>query len=86
MLVAKRAANRAYRQGGTKRTMPRIIVRVWFSHDRAQEAEKELIELAGQRPYRQGTAPERLWDFADLEQAQMFKVNAEHTPGVSRID
>jgi len=64
----------------------RVIVRVWFSHDRAQEAERELADLAGQRPYRQGTSCELLWDFSNLEQAQMFKVQADNTPGVKRIE
>lgn len=64
----------------------RIIVRVLFSHDRAREAEKELTALACFSPYIQGTSPERLWDFADLERAQSFKINAEHTPGVTRIE
>jgi hypothetical protein len=64
----------------------RVIVRVLFGHDRAREAERELVELAGgQKPYRQGTAPELLWDFADLEQAQFFRIAAENTPGVVRI-
>ena len=65
----------------------RIVVRVLLSHDREGEAENELARLAGgARPYRQGTSPERLWDFPDLERAQMFKIQAEHTPGVTRIE
>jgi hypothetical protein len=63
----------------------RFTVRVLFSHDRAIEAEHELTELVAQRPYRQGTAPERLWDFRDLEQAQRFRVNAENTTGVAKV-
>jgi hypothetical protein len=74
-------------QGDTKTKMPRIIVRVWLSRDRAREAECELKQLlGGERPYRQGTSRELLWDFANLELAQMFKVQAEHTPGVQRIE
>lgn len=64
----------------------RIVVRVQFSRDRAREAEKELGQLVGCGPYCQGTAPERLWDFEDLERAQRFKANAENTPGVQRIE
>jgi hypothetical protein len=67
-------------------TMARHIVRVLFSHDRAREAERELTELAGAKPYSQGTSPELLWDFADLARAQIFKIQAENTPGVLKID
>jgi hypothetical protein len=67
--------------------MPRrIIVRVLFSHERAREAEQELTVLAGFGSYPQGTSPERIWDFGDLERAQMFKIQGDNTPGVARIE
>ena len=61
------------------------IVRVLFSRDRATEAEKELVNLAGRKCYRQGTDPSKLFDFATREQADLFAVGAQNTPGVVAI-
>jgi hypothetical protein len=65
--------------------MGRIIVRVWLSRQRAQQAERELTDHAGSKPYRQGTSPELMWEFDSLERAQMFQIATENTPGVVRI-
>lgn len=64
----------------------RIVVRVQFSRDRANEAERELEALAGRRAYSQGTDSSRLFDFSTQEQADLFAVNARVTIGVQRVE
>lgn len=73
--------------------LPRSIVRVRVAGDCRVNAERELtvhaIESGAGRPYRQGTAPELLWDFTGpdrLERAQMFRVAIENTPGVVAVE
>jgi hypothetical protein len=59
-----------------------VIVRVLFSHDRGIEAERELSSLARRDCRRQGSSPERLFEFSSREDADLFAVSAQNTPGV----
>lgn len=68
----------------------RTRVRVGISQDRRFEAEREIVEYAlgvgAGRPFRQGTDPDLIFDFAGVDQtgdAAIFAANVRNTPGVS---
>ena len=72
------------------RVNKRWTVRVRIASDRRIETERELCgharKIGAGEPFRQGTVSDLLWDFSDLERAQMFRVGIENTAGVVGVE
>jgi hypothetical protein len=65
---------------------PVFRVRVWLSHERPEEAERELTRLAEAPPHKIPGFATRDWDFLSLDTANLFMVCAETIPGVLKVD